>query len=197
MSITNGYCTLEQVKERLNIQGADNGRDLSIELAVQGVSRLIDALCHRVFYSSAASTSRYFTPLNNSYLDIDDLRTVVSISSDDDGNLDYDNTWAATDYILSPLNDTVYTQVIVSPQGCYAFPILTKSTRIIGTWGYCATGSHPDMIREACILQVNRAWNRRSSPYGVAGTNEMGQALVISKLDPDVEQYLEPYRRRL
>jgi hypothetical protein len=46
----------------------------------------------------------------------------------------------------------------------------------------------------ATQLQCGRIFNRRNTPFGIAGTLETGQMRLLSRLDPDVEQLVRPYR---
>lgn len=52
----------------------------------------------------------------------------------------------------------------------------------------------PEAVVNACLLQASRYWSRRSAPFGVAGSPELGNELrLLNKLDPDVEVLLGPY----
>ena len=48
MAITNGYCTLNDVKSALNLE--DAVENSAIELAIATASRQIDDYCGRLFY---------------------------------------------------------------------------------------------------------------------------------------------------
>lgn len=47
MAITNGYCTLNQIKAAVRI--TDSVDDALLEMAVESASRMIDAECDRSF----------------------------------------------------------------------------------------------------------------------------------------------------
>ena len=51
MAITNGYCTLAQLKTYLGLSGS--GQDDNLESAVDSASREIDAICGRFFYQTS------------------------------------------------------------------------------------------------------------------------------------------------
>lgn len=53
----------------------------------------------------------------------------------------------------------------------------------------------PGPVREACLLQAARLFQRKSAIYGVVGASEMGQIVIPTKLDPDVAMLLAPYRK--
>jgi hypothetical protein len=60
-------------------------------------------------------------------------------------------------------------------------------------WGWTA---FPDAVVHATLLQGSRFFVRRSSPFGVAGSPDMGNELrLLSKLDPDVMVSLRDYVR--
>ena len=46
----------------------------------------------------------------------------------------------------------------------------------------------------AAQLQSSRIYARRATPFGVAGSPEGGIVRLLSRLDPDVELMLRPYR---
>jgi hypothetical protein len=51
MAITNGYCTLQDVKDALRI--TDGVDDSILELHIETASRQIDDICERQFYTTA------------------------------------------------------------------------------------------------------------------------------------------------
>jgi hypothetical protein len=52
----------------------------------------------------------------------------------------------------------------------------------------------PAPVTAGALLQSCRIHARRQSPYGVAGSPEGGIVRLLSRLDPDVELMLRPYR---
>ena len=50
MAITNGYCTLAELKTYLGLSGS--GQDDNLENAVDSASREIDGICDRFFLSN-------------------------------------------------------------------------------------------------------------------------------------------------
>ena len=198
MTITNGYCTLAQIKARLDID--DFKDDAILESVIQGVSRSIDAMTGRRFYSTTADETRYYTAQFDDVLYTDDLLSITTLKTDDDGDRTYENTWATTDYDLLPDNAALdgkpYTRIELAPNGDYAFPIgAKKGIQIVGRFGYNAVDSYPDVVREACLIQSASIFKRKDAPFGVTGSPEMGQMSPISKLDPDVELMLRGVMR--
>ena len=198
MTITNGYCTLAQIKARLEI---DDFKDDSIlESVVQGVSRSIDAMTGRRFFSTTADETRYYTADFSDVLYTDDLLSITTLKTDDDGDRTFENTWTTDDYDLLPDNAAVdgkpYTRIELAPYGDYTFPAGTrKGVQIVGRFGYNATDSHPDVVREACLIQSARIFKRKDAPFGVVGSPEMGQLQPLARIDPDVELMLRGVTR--
>jgi hypothetical protein len=192
MAITNGYSTLVTVKARLKI--TDTADDSALEAIITAVSRAIDDYCGRRFY--AANETRYYTATRPDGLMVDDILSVSALLTDDDGDRTYENTWATTDYDLTPDNAALkaepYWKIITTPAGTHSFPAnVRKGVKVTGSFGYAS--ATPAVIEEACILQAGRLWRRQDAPFGVVGSAEYGVAR-ISSLDPDVKMLLGPYR---
>src|SRR5690606_24841324 len=64
---------------------------------------------------------------------------------------------------------------------------------ITATWGWTTI---PAAVKQATLLQANRLFARRESPFGVAGSPEVGSELrLLARVDPDVAVVLGPYVR--
>lgn len=64
---------------------------------------------------------------------------------------------------------------------------------VTARWGWSTT---PVTIKAAELLQVQRFYMRRGSPFGVAGSPDVGSELrLLSKVDPDVGVMLADYVR--
>jgi hypothetical protein len=196
VAITNGYCSLSELKAALRI--TDNVDDSLLEMAVESASRAIDGHAGRYFYSAGTAT-RVFPADDYWVCQIDDLAgTAVTIQIDDDANGTFDETFQLTDYQLEPVNGIVdglqvpYTRIRAI--GDYNFPTLNEEAlvKVTGVFGW---PSIPVAIKQACIIQSSRIFKRLDSPLGVAGFGDMGAVRVSRYLDPDVEQLVAPYRR--
>lgn len=195
MAITNGYCTLAEVKSALRI--TDTVDDSLLELSVEAASREIDGYCQRIFYSRTGQT-RVYTPESYFLCQTDDIVSVTTLETATDGS-NFDVTWSAGDYQLEPLNGVSgglqaqpYTRIRAVDS--YVFPMfmLNEATvRITGTFGWAAV---PVDVKQACVLLAMRQFKRYDSPLGVAGFGDMG-ALRVGRTDPDVEALLHPYKR--
>lgn len=193
--ITNGYCTIQQVKDALRISDAVD--DSLLELSIEAASREIDAYCQRVFYPTTAT--RTYQPESTYLCEIDDLISITSLKTSTDNS--WDTTWSAADYQLEPTNGIAgglaqpYTRVravgqYIFPYGNYVVPMLRPNTvQIIGSFGWSAI---PLDVRMACILQAQRLFKRFDSPLGVIGMGDLG-SIRVSRVDSDVQALLAPY----
>ena len=163
--------------------------------SIKAASKTIDNYCQRTFGKREA-TSLYFSPESSDLLLIPDLLAVTEIATDLNGQLNYGEVWTPGDYRLAPINaaalDQPYTQIEVTPLGRYRFPRYPASTRITGDWGW---NEVPDDVHEACLLLAFRLYKRKDAPFGVVGSNDLGQFQAINKRDPDAMMLLDPYRR--
>ena len=57
-------------------------------------------------------------------------------------------------------------------------------------WGWSAI---PNDIREACVLLSMRGFARYNAALGVVGFADM--AIQVRAIDPDVRDFLNPYRK--
>ena len=196
MAITNGYATLEEVKLAMSIPESDTVDDTMLEIAIESASRAIDSYTSRNFYSSGTAT-RYYSPETNHVVETDDIASLVSIKTKDNNDA-YTVTWTSSDYQLEPLNglvdgmETPYTRIRAI--GDYLFQPLNgeASVEIRAVFGY---SSVPTQVKNACLIQSSRLMKRLDSQLGVAGFGDLGVIRVSSRLDPDVAQLLESYRK--
>lgn len=194
MAITNGYCTLAEVKAALRI--TDTIDDSLLEMSVESASRLIDGYANRSFYS-AGTASRYFVADNDFLTYIDDAVTITEIATDSSADGTYDIIWQASDYQLEPLNGRV--DGLPAPYnairaiGDYTFPIWGGEglVKVTGTWGFSAV---PVTVKQAAIIQASRIFKRLDSPLGVLSSPDLGYIRVSSRLDPDVAMLIDPYK---
>jgi hypothetical protein len=193
MAITNGYATLQDVKNALRI--TDTLDDQLIETAIESASRMIDGFSARTF-SNAGTAVRNFSATDDLTVIIDDAIEVLQVESTDEVGGSY-TLWKPTDYQLEPLNarsDGLYMPYTgLRAVNDYAFPVVDQQAlvRVTAVWGW---PSIPSAIKQATIIQSSRLFKRLDSPLGVAGFGDMGAIRVGRYLDPDVEQLVSPYR---
>jgi hypothetical protein len=195
MAITNGYATLAQVKAALRI--TDSVDDALLEMAIESGSRAIDGYANRSFYSQGSAV-RIFTPNDNYLTEIDDLITLTLLESKTDDDSDFDTIFAADDFQLEPLNGRVDGLAVpfnfIRAVGDYLFTQFEQeaTVRVTGVWGW---PSVPISITQATVIQSSRIYKRLDSPLGVAGISDIGIMRVSNRLDPDVAQLVDPFRR--
>lgn len=192
MAITNGYCTLAEVKAVLRIATADVTSDTLLEKEVETASRRVDSHCGRFFYSLAATAVDFYPDSYRRATLPADLTTITSLKTDTAGDGTFATTWAAADYQLQPqtfaLQSRPYTHVIGLKR---TFPWLSSGAagiRVTGTWGWSAI---PTDVRGATILLAIRGFARLNAALGVVGSDET--IIQVRPFDPDVNDMLRPY----
>jgi len=195
LAITNGYCTLADVKAALRIQ--DSVDDALLENSINAASRMIDQYCNRYFYSGSAGEIRYYKANDGFTCWIDDAISVTELKTSSTDPLIYDTTWAAEDYQLLPANrianGAYYPITGLSATDNYLFPVWADIAlvKVTGQFGW---SSVPDSIKFATIIQASRLFKRLESPLGVAGVSDIGIMRVGANIDGDVAQLINPFR---
>ena len=193
MAITNGYCSLNQIKAALRITDAVD--DDLLEMAVESASRMIDSECDRNFFSTSAT--RDFIPSDSYTVDTDDLTAITSVKIDDQGDLTFLTTLAVSDYQAEPVNQRVSGNAFpiyrLRMIGDYLLPLWGQqaTVRIQGTYGFTPV---PTQITQATVIQAGRIFKRLDSLLGFAGFSDMGVARV-GRVDPDVAAMIRPFKK--
>jgi hypothetical protein len=182
MAITNGYCSLADVKAAARI--TDSIDDTLLELSIESASREIDSYTERVFYSTGGTpVARVYIPQDIYLVETDDIVSVTTVKSDSAGDGTFDITWASTDFQLEPLNgraggiDTPATRIRAI--GDYLWPVYEPrnvnsnqaSVQVTGVFGFATV---PTAVRQATILSALRQYKRYESPTGVLGFSDIG-----------------------
>jgi len=193
MAITNGYCSLSELKDVLRI--TDSVDDSLLETTIEAASRQIDGYCERVFYNSDEEV-RYFAARNSYEVEIDDLSSLTTLETAPNGRA-FDQTWTSVEYQLEPLNGKAsgITQpfTLIRAIDDLLFPTIGGEAlvKITGTFGW---SSVPVAVKQAALMGAGRLYKRYDSPLGVLGFGELGIARV-SRIDHDIAALLQPYRR--
>jgi hypothetical protein len=192
----NGYTTAVDVQNALGLGTAVITPDTAeIESAIGAVSRTIDDYCGRFFYSAAGTV--LFTATDPLYAELPGDWSAITSITIDDGNTGTPSIVLSStlDYRLDTNKDFIgwpSTGIIITTFGSHSFPVgITEGVKVIGTRGWAAI---PAAVAQACLLQTVRIHSRRSVPFGVAGSPDGGIIRLLSRLDPDVELMLRPYR---
>lgn len=197
--IVNGYIDLEGIKARLGI--SDSNDDQKLADLVTAMSRFVDSYCRRRFYVSSQDETRCFTPINHQYCRINDLASITSLHTDG-GDRSFATTWAATDYDLikqtTELDGFPAIGIRIAAGGRHTFsPHYFNSVKVVGKFGFASASPQLGIVREAVALQVARMMKRGDAPFGVAGSGNLGQAVTISDVDPDIKMMLAPPLRKV
>ncbi len=195
MAITNGYCTLNEVKAALRL--SDSIDDTLIENSVEGASRRIDGYCGRFFYKTAATAVNLFA--KDSYrLPVNDISSTTGliVKLDSDGNGTFEQTLTLnTDYIVEPTDYAILGRPIrlINMIGGATFPMTSVPAiplvQVTAQWGW---NTVPDDVREACVLLSIRQFARYNAALGVMAFADM--AITVRAVDPDVRDLLLPYK---
>lgn len=196
MALTNAYCTLSDLKTSLGIDDIQD--DTSLEAAIMAASRMVDDYTGRFFYKDGttnAPVTRYYTAQDWWTTNVDDIIHINEIATDDNFDQLYTTVWETSDYMVEPVNNPrrgwPWTRLLAI--GAYIFPYnLPQSVRVKGVWGW---SSVPYEVQVATKLQASRLFVRRQSPFGIAGSPDIGTVRLGSRLDPDVEVLLRPFRK--
>lgn len=193
------YVTAEELKAFLRI--FDSVDDTQLGLAISGASRAIDVSCNRQFGKVALAEQRFYTAHYDRtrcrwIVDIDDLMDITGFEAevqDADGN----TVGAIDEYTLEPRNAAAegrpWTRLVVRPGSAFRPTGLENEVAASALWGWTST---PDTIKQACLLQASRFFARRESPYGVAGSPDLGSELrLLARLDVDVAVMVGAFRR--
>ena len=202
MTITNGYCTFEQLNGWLGGQ-IPSSQQQEAEGAINAASRWIDLYTGRHFFQATAAT-RTFRPDSGCGLTLGtDLVSVTTLKTDAAGDGTFETTWTTADYQLLVSSDGYNTTQTgetrpyryVEAVGSLRFPACSSTRRdtvqIVGTFGWSTV---PASVSQACLIEAAAILNRKNSVGGVAGISDFGVVRVGSQTDPTVAALLAPYR---
>lgn len=202
MAISNGYCTLAELKAALGI--SDTADDTALERAAETASRQIDRYCGRRFWTDESDTDRYYTAQDWTTVVFRGDPTAVDAQSITTVAVDWTGTGTYTD-----MPDTAWA---VWPRGNAAagrpytgiralagrwFPTGEDQVKVVGTFGWAAV---PAEVTEACVLHASRLFKRvREDPLGGGQSSVFGESMPAryANLDIDVRMMLAPFRRPL
>lgn len=201
MTITNGYATLAQIKNRLDMTDTVPTRDEMLEEAIESASREIDKYCHRRFYLDADASTRVYYTTKSERAEVDDFYTTTGliIKTDTAGNGTYATNWSASDYELQPLNGVVDGESgwpfwKLKAVGGQSFITDTyrrpAQLQVTAKWGWAAI---PDPVYQACLIMGVANFKLKDAAFGTIGIGEVG--MVTVRQVPAAEAKLKKYRR--
>lgn len=203
MTITNGYCTLDELKRELAIESLHVLDDAVLEAIIEDASRAVDAFCGRQFFAAAASAS-YDVPDNGDptlWLD-DDWLTVSTITNGDGASI------AASLCDLWPKNGVSYAALRLKDSSNLYWTGTTGGDdlgviAIAGSTGYvnrAASDAKSARVisntKRAAIVIAAALYRKRTGQETTAATvTGAGLVLTPQGIPRDAAQLLEGYRR--
>ena len=188
------YVSLAEIKNELGISDTDDDSELGRVLS--DASRQLDADARAPLPGafSKLTDTRYYDvePVDvlgdidrAAVIQVDPLQSITTLKSDSNGDRTFDETWAATDYFLYPLNGPPYTEIATDAlNGDYAgFPAGRRRVELTGVFGDVDDVTERLAMRATMLLAM-RWWHRRNSAEGVIGDADRG-FVRIGAADPD------------
>lgn len=200
MTITNGYCTLAEFKTANGDTFTTNATDdTAIEKLIEAASVHIRNVTGRNFTVQATDETRYFTAYDGNSIDVGELASVTSLSTDLDGSRGYASTWGATDFDLSPDNAALdgwpYMQIYTSPFGLYRFPVgVRRAIKIVGKFGWPAV---PTPIRAACIAIATNLYRATQGSLAASIDQATQDQIEAAMVTSGANKMIKPYVRLL
>jgi hypothetical protein len=202
MALGDPYVSVAELKTELDVDDSDD--DLELDVAVDAASAWVTSWCGRDFNQAATATARiFYVPYGSPVAEIDDISTVTGlIVATGTGDGTFATTWVTTDYQLEPLNGvnahglSGWPYTAIRSMGGHFTPYRSDmngpSLQVTARWGWPAV---PAPVKKATLIMAARLYKRRDSAEGVlGGFGDFGPIRVGTRLDPDVEMLLDPYR---
>jgi hypothetical protein len=190
------YVTAAQVSEEI-LQVADDVDDAWIARVATAASRAVDRHTRRQFGLLADPLEQrcvgavYRADRGRYVVSIPDLMTTTGLAITAAGES------VASGYLLEPsaaeLDGRPWTLLALPYDASYTWADGERDIYVTAKWGWTAV---PPTVIAATLLQAQRFYMRRGSPFGVAGSPDAGSELrLLSKVDPDVGVMLADYVR--
>ncbi len=189
------YVRTAELRSYLDV--ADGIDDAAMQRAIEAASRTVDREANRQFGKVKAAQTREFEGTWNNRLgvyvvEVDDIQDTTGLMLTVSGS-----TLATTEYRMwqpnALANGRPYERVHVrrlTPDDLGKGP---GTLSVSALWGW---SSIPETIKEATLMQASRFFARSDSPFGVAGSPELGNELrLLDKADPDVALMVRSYSR--
>ncbi len=188
------YTTRAVVKTYLGIPSATTSEDDAIDAGIDAAEAEIDNYCGRTFVVPGSATAKVYRPVNDRVCVVDDIAQttslVVKTDTADDGA--YDTTLTITSEYVVDGNAAPYT--VVRRVDGSTFPRYLSDRATVEVTAYFGFDmSIPKPVVQAATVLGARLYQRRSSPLGFQAGLE-GDAVRISRIDPDVRALLAGYR---
>lgn len=201
---TTEYCTVAELRGRIQIGSSDATEDDRLAPAVVAASRVIDGWCGRRFWQDDLPvTARAFAVCDRWVLDLagNDISTttglLVSTDTTDDGTYDTSLT-IGTHFQVEPVNSYApsgeqwpITRLRIITAGSEWFPLGygRPTVSITARWGWPTV---PVPVKEACLALAKDIWKSKDMTYGSGGDSFLGR--FSAQRNTLAEALLAPYR---
>lgn len=176
--VTNQYVSVADLKTSAQLIG-ESFADRAILRSIEAASNAIDSITGTTF-ALAASSTRLFTPVSDTYLIIGDVTSVTTVLVDG-------TAWVqGTDYYLDG-NDTL--RVLNGK----LFTRAPQAVSVTANFGFAAVP--PEITEAAEIIAAQLVKRKREAVFGVVATALTGEAIRIARFDPHVDMLLAKHTR--
>lgn len=196
MALNDPYITATQLNSWLSIDDTDD--NVLATSACATATEWVNQYCRRQFNKTTVATARTFYPADGCEVYVHDFWTntdlVVKTDADDDGT--FETTWAASDYLLEPL-DGIEAQMTGFPYRCivavgnYRYPSSPRrpTVQVTAQWGWNLV---PESVVTATKIVAAFEFNQKNSPTGI---QSFGDAGIIRVTDvPEAARLLAYYQ---
>lgn len=201
------YATLAELRAYVGIPVGDTADDTLLTLALDSASVEVEDYCDRIFTQDGAVVVRTYVADGRNYLDVDPFSTTTGliVRTDDNGDGVFETTWTlGTDFRLEPTNAAAAGEpwsrlVAIGPRTFprreYPSDIYRPAVEVTAKFGWGAT--IPAAVKQATLIQAAHLFQRKTSPFGLAGSPEFGSEVrLLNELDRDAQRLLRRYRRQ-
>jgi hypothetical protein len=215
-SITNGLCTLADVKAALRIPDCND--DYRISFCIDAASRAIENHCQRRFFQDQQASARTYIAENPWLVQLDDFMALTGlvVATDYAGNGTYGQIWsnpipnvdgtiAGGDFQLEPLNGLINGQPWAFTKMravrsfyfpvyggiAYPKPYTQALVKVTAQWGW---NYIPVDVQKACVFESIKLLKTDDTPFGVTPFPETGIVTQKPGLHPAAAKLLMPYR---
>lgn len=182
------YITAAELKTWMRVAGS--AEDALYADAAEAASRAVDRHCNRQFGQTAAVEARLYTAwwdtrIGRWTVTVDDFQDATGLTvTVPTGTVDV----LAKKPANAAQRGKPWTHLVVDPTAAYRPTGVDDEVTVTVKWGWTA---FPTPVKTACKLQGSRFMARRDSPYGVAGSPDLGNELrLLAKLDADITPML-------
>ena len=188
------YSSVAVIKEYLGIPSGTTSEDTAITAGLEAAEEEIDQYTGRTFVVPGSASARIFNAATDVDVELPDMAqttgVIVKIDTTDDGT--YDTTLTLTSEYIINGNAAPYRSVRrVDGSAIPRYMSGRPTVEVTAFWGYAM--SVPKPVTQAATVLGARLYQRRSSPLGFQAGFE-GDAVRISRVDPDVKALLGGYR---